>query len=165
MYRFRTTFELSYFQMVQYVRLYAKRVDIPIRITMGSIGVVLLAIAVYFAITQKWFETAFFILMSVCSVISMFILTIVHQELLLRKLPFAIGSHITMELQDGFFHVNCSGQMKSYSKGDLTRVILTNGDYILWKKKNRLFQTRDIIVIPAEKLTELMRSEIEQFLV
>lgn len=163
MYRFRTTFELSYMQMTQYVRLYAKKADVPMMITMYTIAVVFLAVAIYFGITQKWFETIFFVLLAICSVVFRFILMIVHQELLLKKLPFAIGSHISMELQDDFFHVNCSGQMKSYLKGDLTKIVLTNGDYILWKKKKRMFQKRDIIVIPATVLTDLMRSELEHF--
>lgn len=163
MYRFRTTFELSYTQMTQYVRLYAKKSDIPIIVIMYTIAVAFLAAAIYFGITQRWFETIFFVLLAVCSVVFRFILTILHQELLLKKLPFAISNHISIELQDDFFHVNCSGQMKSYLKGDLTKIILTNGDYILWKKKKRMFQKRDIIVIPATVLTDLMRSELEQF--
>ncbi len=163
MYRFRTTFELSYTQMTQYVRLYAKRADMPMMVVMYIISAVFLAGAIYFGVTQKVFEAIFFVLLAICSVVMRYILMILHHELLLKRLPFAIGTHISMELQDDFFHVNCSGQMKSYLKGDLDKIVLTNGDYVLWKKRKRMFQKRDIIVIPATVLTDLMRSELEQF--
>lgn len=167
MYRFRTTFEMNQMQIRRFLLLYTKSANMRSLIVFVSLACVMLGIAVYFVVGQKnMLKMLFFLIVSgICCVLHM-VLCLIRLEILTKHPPYAIGGYITMEMQDGFFHVNCSGQMKSYSKGDLMKYTGKGKieDYILFKKKKPFFGKRDMIVIPAEVLTDLIRTELDRFL-
>lgn len=166
MYRFRTTFELNQMQIRRFLLIYAKPVNRWSLIVFWSLAVCMLGMAVYCVTKQDILRMVFFLIMAgICFVLQL-VFCLVRLEILTKHPPYAIGGYVTLEMQDGFFHVNCSGQMKSYSKGDLIKYEGNEkgADYILFKKKKPLFGKRDMIVIPAEAMTDLIRAELDRFL-
>ena len=164
MYRFRTTFEMDQGQIRQYLKTYAKTIDLCVMIFFCLLGIGWLALTI--SVMALWLDWAhgllFLILSAICFVIQ-YIFRLLHLEYLMKHPPFAIGGYITMEMQDGFFHVNCAGRMKSYSRGDLIKLKTKTSDYILYKRKRNLFVRKEMIVIPAAVLTELMALELDRF--
>lgn len=164
MYRFRTTFELNQMQIRRFLLIYTKPVNRCSFIIFLSLAICMLGMAVYCLIGQNILKMLFFLIMAgICCVLQL-VLCLIRLEILTKYPPYAIGGYVTLEMQDGFFHVNCSGQMKSYSKGDLMKYKGKEEDYILFKKKKPLFGKRDMIVIPAEAMTDLIRAELDRFL-
>lgn len=164
MYRFRTTFEMDQRQIRQYLKIYAKNIDLCVTIFFCLIGAGWIALTI--CVMALWLDWAhgllFLILAAICFVIQ-YIFRLIHLEYLMKHPPFAIGGYLTMEMQDGFFHVNCAGRMKSYSRGDLIKRKNKMSDYILYRRKRNIFVRKEMIVIPASVLTELMESELNHF--
>ena len=156
MYRFRTTFELSPIQIKDYMKVYEKNISRPLVLAEIFTIIVCIFVSIYFFfIKLHILKGAICILCAAIIFLVVTIIRLVILEVLWQKEPFAIGPYVTLEL-DEFFHVNCSGQMKSYMKGTLKKKVMKNGDYILYKKK-------DMIIIPYNVLTNHIRSEIDNY--
>lgn len=164
MYRFRTTFEMDPRQIRQYLKLYAKMIDLCVTVFFCFIGAGWFALMItVMALWLDWPHGLLFLILSAICFVIQYIFRLLHLEYLMKHPPFAIGGYITMEMQDGFFHVNCAGRMKSYSRGDLVKHKTKSNDYILYKKKHNLFARKEMVVIPSTALTELIQLELDRF--
>ena len=157
MYRFKTSFELSADEIKHYVKIYAKRRRKPFVIALSALTCIFILGAVFFAAVRK--DILFAAVSAGAAVLSVIIIAAVcavFKKIYLKEPPFVIGPYITIELSDGFLHVNCSGNMKSYPQGRLEADII-DGDYILTTKK-------DMVVLPHRILTRLIVGELINFL-
>ena len=156
MYRFKTTFELMPEEIKHYVGIYAKKRSWPLIIVFSVLTAICLGGAIFSAaLKRNLLIAAILAAAAVLMFLMIFISRSITKKLYIKKPPFALGPYVSIELSDGFLHVNCSGNMKSYPQGYL-EMDIKNGSYILTRKK-------DIVVLPRRILTSLIVGELAKF--
>ncbi len=146
-------------QIKKYIGVYERRRDRPFVFIVIMIAVVFLSLTIFLDIINT-----LYLKLIICAVVIAFVVLFlmafkaIRKKYLRMKLPFAIGSHVTFEVRDGYLNINCSGIMKGYPPNSLKRKVTMGGDYILTHKK-------DIIVIPKNVLTPMVVDELENYVI
>ena len=157
MYQYRIMFELSQQQIKKYIKIYHRKMDWPISLFIGLCAAIFLVLIWIFNIISN---LSLKVTVSVCIIAIFLIIYVIFRAIrigyLIKKPPFAIGPHISMEIRDGYFNVNCCGFMKGYPKNYLNGKITRNGDYILTNRK-------DMIVIPRAEINMNMAEELKEY--
>lgn len=157
MYQYRTMFELSQEQIKKYIKIYHRKMDWPFTLFIALCAVIFLVLTWVFNIINT---LPLKVMVSACIIAIFLIIFVIFRALrlkyLTKKPPFAIGPHLSMEIRDGYFNVNCSGVMKGFPKRYLNGKITRKGDYILTNKK-------DMIFIPKSAMNANMADEIKEY--
>lgn len=147
MYMFKTALEMTPEEIQLYTGVYAARRSRP------AVAVLLVLTAAVAAAAKM--RSPLLAAAAVFTFAMIFIYRLALRKIYGKKPPFAIGPYVSIELRDGFLHVNCSGKMKSYPPGYL-EMDIKNGSYILTRKK-------DMVVIPRRVLNRLIVGELAKF--
>lgn len=159
MYDYRVMIELSPEQIRRYIRMYHRRKDWPVMAVLSGCAAVFLVLIWFFRIILtlrlKLILTAVVLAILLCLLLMFRTIRLLYLK---KRKPFAIGPHLSMEIRDGYFNVNCGGEMKGYPPRYLKGKITKKGDFILINKK-------DMIVIPKSALTPNMAEKVKEYFI